>query len=38
MINEVEFAGIGKIDFPEFVTLMVRRMKEKDSKEDLIEV
>merc|ERR1719149_66521 len=37
MINEVDADGNGTIDFPEFCTLMARKMKDTDSEEDLIE-
>ena len=38
MINEVDADGNGTIDFPEFLSLMARKMKEQDSEEELIEV
>ncbi|KAM3145871.1 hypothetical protein pb186bvf_002166 [Paramecium bursaria] len=37
MINEVDADGNGTIDFPEFLALMARKMKEQDSEEELIE-
>lgn len=37
MINEVDADGNGKIDFPEFLTMMARKMKEADAEEDLRE-
>ena len=32
MINEVDADGNGTIDFPEFLTMMARKMKETDSE------
>merc|ERR1711924_557064 len=37
MINEVDADGNGTIDFPEFCTLMARKMKDTDTEEELIE-
>lgn len=37
MINEVDAEGNGTIDFPEFLTLMARKMKDTDSVEDILE-
>ena len=37
MINEVDADGNGTIDFPEFCTLMARKMKDTDSEEELKE-
>jgi calmodulin len=37
MIKEVDADCIGTIDFPDFLSLMARKMKEKDSEEELIE-
>ena len=37
MINEVDADGNGAIDFPEFLNLMARKMKDIDSKEELKE-
>merc|ERR1719201_1952535 len=37
MINEVDADGNGTIDFPEFVSLMARKMKDTDPEEELIE-
>ena len=36
MINEVD-AGNGTIDFPEFLSLMARKMKDTDTGEELVE-
>ncbi len=33
MINEVDADGNGTIDFPEFLTMMARKMKDTDSEE-----
>ncbi|CAF2847875.1 unnamed protein product [Rotaria sp. Silwood2] len=38
MINEVDADGNGTIDFPEFLTLMARQMKDTDSEEEILEV
>merc|ERR1712186_169640 len=38
MINEVDADGNGTIDFPEFLSLMARKMKDTDTEEELIEV
>jgi Ca2+-binding EF-hand superfamily protein len=38
MINEVDCDGNGTVDFPEFLTMMSRKMKDTDSEEELIEV
>ena len=35
MINEVDADGNGTIDFPEFLTLMARKMKDTDMEEEL---
>ena len=35
MINEVDADGYGAIDFPEFLNLMARKMKDTDSEEEL---
>jgi len=35
MINEVDADGNGNIDFPEFLTMMARKMKDTDSKKKL---
>ena len=35
MINEVDADGNGTIDFPEFLNLMARKMKDTDSEEEL---
>ena len=37
MINEVDTDGNGTVDFPEFCTLMARKMKDTDSEEELKE-
>ena len=37
MINEVDADGNGTIDFPEFLSLMARKMKDQDTEEELIE-
>lgn len=38
MISDVNAAGrSGKIDFPEFLTLMARKLKDEDSEEEILE-
>merc|ERR1711924_505913 len=37
MINEVDVDGSGPIDFPEFLNLMARKMKDTDSEEEIKE-
>uniref|UniRef100_A0A8C6G6P8 EF-hand domain-containing protein n=1 Tax=Mus spicilegus TaxID=10103 RepID=A0A8C6G6P8_MUSSI len=37
MINEVDAASNGTIDFPEFLTMMARKMKDTDSEEEIRE-
>lgn len=37
MINEVDADGNGTIDFPEFLTMMARKMKNTDSEEEIRE-
>jgi Ca2+-binding EF-hand superfamily protein len=37
MINEVDADGNGTIDFPEFLTMMARKMKDSDSEEEVRE-
>ncbi|XP_042554628.1 calmodulin-1-like [Dipodomys spectabilis] len=37
MINEVDADGNGAIDFPEFLTIMARKMKDTDSEEEIRE-
>merc|ERR1719162_2045345 len=37
MINEVDADGSGTIDFPEFLNLMARKMKDTDSEEEIKE-
>ena len=34
MINEVDADGNGTIDFPEFLSLMARKMKDTDTEEE----
>merc|ERR1711948_74961 len=36
-INEVDADGNGTIDFPEFLSLMARKMKDTDTVEEIIE-
>lgn len=38
MINEIDNDGKGLIDFPDFLTLMARKMKDTDSFAELIEI
>ncbi|XP_064451654.1 calmodulin-1-like [Mirounga angustirostris] len=35
LINEVDVDGNGTIDFPEFLTMMARKMKDIDSEEEI---
>ena len=35
MVNEVDKDGTGSIDFPEFLTMMARKMKDNDSEEEI---
>uniref|UniRef100_A0A2I3TMC8 EF-hand domain-containing protein n=1 Tax=Pan troglodytes TaxID=9598 RepID=A0A2I3TMC8_PANTR len=35
MINEVDADGNGTVDFPEFLTMMARKMKDTDSEEEI---
>merc|ERR1712224_1128057 len=35
MINEVDADGSGAIDFPEFLNLMAKKMKDTDSEEEI---
>ena len=35
MINEVDSDGNGTIDFPEFLTMMARKMKDTDTEEEI---
>lgn len=37
MLNEVDPENGGSIDFPEFLSLMAKKMKDNDSYEELIE-
>jgi len=37
MINEVDADGSGTIDFPEFLTMMARKIKDTDTEEELRE-
>eukprot|EP00795_Rhopilema_esculentum_P006905 gene6905-12516_t len=37
MINEVDADGNGTIDFPEFLTMMARKMKDSDTEEEIRE-
>uniref|UniRef100_A0A2I2Y8S0 EF-hand domain-containing protein n=1 Tax=Gorilla gorilla gorilla TaxID=9595 RepID=A0A2I2Y8S0_GORGO len=37
MINEVDAHGNGTTDFPEFLTMMARKMKDTDSEEEIRE-
>ena len=38
MINEVDADGNGTIDFPEFLSLMARKMKDTDTEEDFTSI
>ena len=37
MINEVDADGNGTIDFPEFLTMMARKMRDTDNEEEIRE-
>ena len=37
VINEVDADGNGTIDFPEFLTMMARKMKDTDSEDEIRE-
>ncbi|XP_060060404.1 calmodulin-A-like [Erinaceus europaeus] len=37
MVHEVDVDGNGMIDFPEFLTMMARNMKDTDSEEEMRE-
>ena len=36
-INDLTFSGNGTIDFPEFLTMMARKMKDSDSEDEIRE-
>ena len=36
MINKVDADNVGTIEFPEFLTMTARKMKESDSKEEIL--
>ena len=38
MINEVDADGNGTIDFPEFLSLMARKMKDTDTEEEFTSI
>ena len=38
MINEVDIDGSGTIDFRDFLGIMIKRLKEADGEDELIEV
>ena len=38
MINEVDADGNGTIDFPEFLSLMARKMKDTDTEEEFASI
>jgi len=38
VINEVDADGNGTIDFPEFLTMMARKMEDTGSEEEILEV
>jgi len=37
IINEVDPNGDGTVDFPSFLTIMARKMKDQDTEDDIIE-
>ena len=37
MINEIDADGNGTIDFPDFLTMMCKKMKDTDSEEEILE-
>mmetsp|Transcript_14877 Transcript_14877/g.41424 ORF Transcript_14877/g.41424 Transcript_14877/m.41424 type:complete len:199 (+) Transcript_14877:165-761(+) len=37
MIQEIDADGSGNIDFPEFLTMMARKMKDTDSEDEILE-
>lgn len=37
MVNEVDVNNDGNIDFPEFLTMMARKMKDSDSEAEILE-
>jgi calmodulin len=37
LLHQVDADGNGTIDFPEFLTLMARKMKDTDSEEEILE-
>jgi len=37
LINDIDAEGNGNIDFPEFLSLMAKKMKDTDTEEELIE-
>ncbi|XP_071786092.1 uncharacterized protein [Asterias amurensis] len=37
MINEVDADGNGTLDFPEFLTMMARKMRDTDNEADIVE-
>merc|ERR1719396_169696 len=38
MIQEIDADGSGTIDFPEFLTMMARKMKDTDSEEETLKL
>ena len=38
MINDVDPDNTGRLDFPEFISLMARKIKDIDAEEELMEV
>ena len=37
MVDEVDEDGSGSIEFPEFLEMMAKKMKETDTEEELVE-